>query len=62
MSGDSGNGDVDVVGLEEAARLLEVTTGQVQVMVQEGLLTPVAGHDGSSFLRAEVMAVREMGG
>jgi hypothetical protein len=52
----------DLIGVEEASRMLEVAPDRVQVMVEEGLLTPAEGGDGNQFLRAEVLAVREIGG
>jgi len=60
---DDANGELDdLIGVEEASRLLEVATDRVRVMVEEGLLTPAEGGDGNRFLRAEVLAVREIGG
>jgi hypothetical protein len=50
------------VELEEAARILEAAPGQVQAMIDEGLLTEFAGHDEPRFMRAEVIALRELGG
>jgi hypothetical protein len=52
----------DLIGVEEASRMLEVAPDRVQVMVDEGLLTPAESGDGKQFLRAEVLAVREIGG
>lgn len=59
----------DLVGAEEAGRLLGVDLERVAVMMDEGLLNPVppavaVAGDGSGevcFRRAEVMAVRELG-
>lgn len=50
------------VDLEEAARILEAAPGQVQAMIDEGLLTVSGDHDRPRFLRAEVVALRELGG
>jgi hypothetical protein len=53
-----------LVGIDEAAELLEVARDRVPVMVEEGLLTPVdeEGVDGPRFRRAEVIALSELGG
>lgn len=51
----------ELVGPEEAARLLEVGPAQVQAMIDEGLLTPVGDGEPRS-RRAEVLAVRGLGG
>jgi hypothetical protein len=50
------------VGLEEAGQILEAAPGQVQAMIDEGMLTVSGDHDEPRFLRAEVMALRELGG
>lgn len=50
------------VDLEEAARILEAVPGQVQAMIDEGLLTMSGDHSEPRFLRAEVVALRELGG
>lgn len=55
----------DLVGVEEASRLLEVAPDRVQVMVDEGMLTPVEGGGqgaGLRFERSEVLALRQLGG
>lgn len=68
----------DLVGVEEACTLLQVVPDRIQVMIDEGLLSPVglqgpqglqAGEGGEGgeggaprFLRAEVMALGELGG
>jgi len=53
----------DLIGLEEASELLEVPVEQVRVMVEDAMLTP-ADPDASEpqFLRAEVVAARQLGG
>jgi uncharacterized membrane protein len=55
----------DLVGVDEAAALASVPVAQVRSMVEEGLLTPVAGREGAGelrFRRADVLAVRMIGG
>ena len=56
------NDATDLVGVEEAARLLEVTPDRVQVMVDEGMLLPAGGPGEPRFRRDEVIALRELGG
>ena len=59
----------DLVGTEEAGRLLGMTPARVEVLVDEGLLTPVpsaavAVRDGSGeveFRRGGVLALRPPG-
>jgi len=51
----------DLVGVEEASRLLGLEPGRIHVMVEEGLLTPV-GEGEMRFRRDEVVALRELGG
>jgi hypothetical protein len=52
----------DLIGVEEASALLEVTRDRVYVMIQEGLLTPVNKTGNPQLQRSEVIAVRELGG
>ena len=53
----------DVIDAQEAARLLEVSSEQIPVMVDEGILTPVDdGRGATGFARSEVMAARLIGG
>jgi hypothetical protein len=52
----------EVVGAAEASALLEVAEDRIPVMVEEGLLTPVAGTSDLRFRRAEVLALRLLGG
>lgn len=53
----------DVIGAEEASALLEVPAHQLEVLVDQGVLTPVDDATGTTgFSRAEVMAARLMGG
>ena len=51
----------DLIGVDEASALLEVNPDRVEVMVEEGLLTPV-GEGDLRFRRVEVLATRELGG
>ena len=50
------------VDADEAARILEVTPDRIPVLVDEGLLHPLEGAEGLRFDRAEVEAVRLIGG
>lgn len=52
----------DMVDVEEAARLLEVTPDRIMVLLEEGLLEDVGGGDQPRFERQEVIALRELGG
>jgi hypothetical protein len=59
---ETGSGAPDeLIGVDEASTLLEVTPDRVEVMVEEGLLSPV-GDGPRRFRRAEVLAARELGG
>lgn len=58
---DNGDAQDDTVEADEAARLLEVGAEQVRAMVEEGLLTPL-GREPVRFSRAEVLALRNLGG
>lgn len=51
-----------MIGVDEAAELLEVTPDRVFVMVEEGLLSPAGESDPPQFRRAEVIALSELGG
>ena len=51
-----------LVDADEAAEILEVARDRVQVMVEEGLLTPVDEGGEQRFRRAEVIALSELGG
>lgn len=51
----------EMVGWDEASRLLEVAPSRIQTMVEEDMLSPIETRDGTVFRRAEVMAVRELG-
>jgi hypothetical protein len=52
----------DNIGPDEVSEVLGVPVEQVDVLVEQGLLTPVDGADRSQFSRAEVEAVRLQGG
>jgi hypothetical protein len=52
----------ETVDTEEAAGLLEVPEDRIEILVEEGLLTPVGDTEELRFRRAEVLAVRELGG
>ena len=54
--------DEDLLEAAEAARLLEIDEGRIQVMAEEGLLHPLDTDGASRFRRSEVMAVRQLGG
>jgi hypothetical protein len=61
MTGSGTGASDEVVGIDEASALLEVTPDRIEVMVAEGMLTPV-GDGELRFARAEVLAARELGG
>ena len=52
----------DLIGVEEATALLEVTEDRVQVMIEGGRLNPVGGPGEPRFYRGEIIAARELGG
>jgi hypothetical protein len=52
----------ELVGTADASALLEVAEDRIPVMVEEGLLTPVAGDGDLRFRRSEVLALRLLGG
>ncbi len=52
----------DLLDIEGAAAILGVSVDRVQVMVDDGMLTWEEGGDGPRFLRAELLAARELGG
>ncbi|WP_208027196.1 hypothetical protein [Rhabdothermincola sediminis] len=51
----------ELIDLREAATILEVTPDRVDVMVDQGMLEPVASRRGPRFRRTEVEAVRLAG-
>lgn len=60
---DSQSGRLDeVIGLEEASALLEVTLDRVQILIDGGLLNPIGGPGELRFYRGEVVAARDLGG
>ena len=61
MTGTGTGAPDDVVGVAEASRILEVAPDRIEVMVAEGMLTPL-GDGELTFARAEVLAARELGG
>jgi hypothetical protein len=61
MTGTGSGAPDELIGVDEASALLEVTPDRVEVMVSEGLLTPAIGGE-LRFVRAEVLAARELGG
>jgi hypothetical protein len=62
MGGSEGEHSSELIGVEETCALLEVTPDRIQVMVEDGLLTPVGGPGEPRFYRGEVVAARELGG
>ena len=56
-----GMGD-DVISLDEAAEMLQITPDRVRAMVEEGLLDPVSGGEPPRFDPAQVRAVHDLGG
>jgi hypothetical protein len=52
----------ELIGREEAMRLLEVGEEQLQVLIDDGLLTPVGESGRERFSRAKVLAARQLGG
>jgi hypothetical protein len=53
----------DAVGAEEAAELLGVPVEQVQILADEGVLTPLDDGSGRQvYARGEVLAARLLGG
>jgi hypothetical protein len=51
----------DLIDLAEASDILEVTPDRIGVMVEEGLLEPAGPVGERRFVRAHVIAVRELG-
>jgi hypothetical protein len=52
----------ELIGREEASSLLEVDAERFDAMVAEGMLDPVESDGDVRFSRAEVLALRELGG
>lgn len=61
MSSQQPPGFDDTVDSDEASVLLEVPPDRIEVLVQEGLLTPLPDTEERRFRRAEVLAVRDLG-
>ena len=61
---DAHDGDpADLIDVEEASSLLQVPVEQVHAMVDEGMLSSADSASSTPrFRRAEVIAVRELGG
>jgi hypothetical protein len=51
-----------VLDADAAARILGVESDQIDAMVEQGLLNPLAGHQERRFDASEVRAVRTQGG
>ena len=51
----------ETIDAQEASDLLEVPPDRIEVLVQEGLLTPLGDGEERRFRRAEVLAVRDLG-
>ncbi|HWC37140.1 MAG TPA: hypothetical protein VG476_01370 [Acidimicrobiales bacterium] len=62
MADRQSEGPDDVIGLDEASALLEVTRDRVQVLIDGGILNPVGRPGEPRFYRGEVIAARELGG
>jgi hypothetical protein len=61
--GDSRSAQPDnVIGIEEATALVEVTQNGVQVMIEGGLLNPVGGLGEPRFYRGGVVGAGELDG
>jgi hypothetical protein len=52
----------DLITADEACMLLEVDADRFQAMVDEEMLSGVESDDGPRYSRAEVLALRELGG
>jgi hypothetical protein len=52
----------DLITADEACALLEVEAGRFQAMVDEDMLSASDSDDGPRYSRAEVLALRELGG
>jgi len=54
-------GPDDLLDAAEASALMEVPPDRIDVLVEEGLLTPVGDSAERRFRRSEVLAVRDLG-
>jgi DNA-binding transcriptional MerR regulator len=61
MTNSGPTGPDDLIDAAEASALLEVSPDRVDVLVEEGLLTPVGDGEQRQFRRSEVLAVRDLG-
>ena len=61
MTNQQPGGPDDLIDAAEASALLEVAPDRVDVLVEEGLLTPIGDGDQRRFRRSEVLAVRDLG-
>jgi hypothetical protein len=52
----------ELIGIQVASAILEVPVEQVRTMADQGMLTPSGPSDAPQFVRAEVIAARELGG
>ena len=52
----------DLITADEARTLLEVDADRFQAMVDEDMLSAVESENGTRYSRAEVLALRELGG
>ena len=52
----------ELVDTNEAARLLEFEPDRVEEMARDGMLSPIGEGSERRFRRAEVVALRELGG
>jgi hypothetical protein len=52
----------ELVDIDEASVILGVTPDRVRVMVEDGLIVPAESGGEPRFRRAELVAVRELGG
>jgi hypothetical protein len=61
MTNQEPGGPDDLLDADEASALLEVAPDRVDVLVEEGLLTPLGDGEQRRFRRSEVLAVRDLG-
>ena len=61
MTNEEPTGSDELLDAEAASALLEVPTDRIDVLVEEGLLTPLGDAGARRFRRSEVLAVRDLG-
>jgi hypothetical protein len=61
MTNQEPTGPDDLLDAGETSSLLEVPPDRIDVLVEEGLLTPVGDAEARRFRRSEVLAVRDLG-